>query len=190
MTNETNYESKQINIKYSAILPLWSAAESFRKVGENLLEGASLTKGDFSAEEALGSAIANKILAMELYLKFIYALDYWCINCDRKKTKSAIYDTDNLSELYEVILPKRKEYISSLLLSDHRSSDAIDLFLASYEQEYYRWRYSYSRKSNANAKNKTISRILTVLRKCCVHAITEYKYIVPQNILRAINSVK
>jgi len=175
-------------IKFSSILPLWSSAEAFRRIGEGLVANSTFVDLKFSDEEALNSAITNKILAMELYLKFIYAVDYWCTNFDKNKTKSCVCDTDDIRMLYSALLPKRQQYITSQILSDFRSTDGVEDFLSSYEQEYYRWRYSYTRKAKPHLKNKTISRILSALRKCCVHLVTEYRYIVPQSILRAINS--
>lgn len=181
-------ENKEIDIKYSSIIPLWRSAETYRKLGEGFAFEESYLMDSFSAEEATSIAITNKLLAIELYLKFIYIVDYWCINFD--KSKSRVYDTNNIRELYSALSPKRKDYISELLMSDYRASNTIEAFLLSYDEEYYRWSYSFSRKTKSHTKNKMLGIILSVLRKCCVHTIFEYKYIIPQNLLQTIKSRK
>lgn len=135
----------RIEIKYSSLTSLYLTAKGFQNNYEHLKMQLVGTLGKISYENPMPVAATNGYFALELYLKLIYAFEYWEKNERYKETplnSTKFYKGHNLKKLFENINGSSQEQIVKGLSVNISRQDIMQK-LDKYKNSFMEWRYFF-----------------------------------------------
>ncbi|MEA4835816.1 MAG: hypothetical protein VB133_11845 [Anaeromusa sp.] len=167
---------KNINtVKYSNLTSLYFTARSFQNNYEHLKTQLAKNLSKVSYENPMPTAATNGFFALELYLKLIYAFEYWEKkerNKEAPLNSTQYLNGHNLKELFESIDESSQDKIVKQLSSTDNNQDLI-LNLDKYKNGFMEWRYFFER-SDIDGDFHFLSDVLNSLYTYCKSYI-EYK---------------
>ena len=164
-------------IKYSNLTSLYLSVKGFHKNYEDLKKEEAALIGETQYEDMVSVAATNGFLAVELYLKLMYAIVYWV---DNEKDKE---EPDNYTEfpkghdikvMFENLDSRFKDPILNKL-SDSMTEEQLLKRLDIYKNGFMEWRYIFE-KDYMEGNFHFLSKILMAMCSVCRGYMDNYHF--------------
>ncbi len=164
-------------IKYSNLTSLYLSVKGFHKNYEDLKKEEAALIGETQYEDMVSVAATNGFLAVELYLKLMYAIVYWV---DNEKDKE---EPDNYTEfpkghdikvMFENLDSRFKDPILNKL-SDSMTEEQLLKQLDKYKNGFMEWRYIFER-DYMQGDFHFLSKILMAMCSVCRGYMDNYHF--------------
>ena len=171
-------------IKYSNITKLYSLANGFKLAFEDLYKQTRASIGIIQYADTISVAAVNGFFALELYLKLIYAFDYWenTQRCNKNPLDETQYPKGHeLQELFNALGKNSKNiiYSNSKGKISKLSNGEVDSFSQSYSKDFAKWRYYFESSGGMKGNFHELTIILNAVYDLC-HEYTQYKMYMPE----------
>ncbi len=162
-------------VKYSSLTSMYLSANGFYTNYKTLKKGEADRIGKPQCDDLLSVAATSGFFAVELYLKWIYAVIYWEDNEKNKKIpeNSTKFPTGHdIKKLFERLDSKSKEKIIKEF-SDIMTEEKLLEELDKSKKGFIEWRYIFE-KDSLEGNFDFLSKILTALFSICKYYIDLY----------------
>lgn len=166
-------------IKYSNLIKLYHLANGFKSAFEDLYKQTIKNLGTIQYADTISVAAVNGFFALELYLKLIYAFDYWenTQRCNKNPLDETQYPKDHeLHKLFNDLEEASKSIIYGKEKLSKLSSDEIDSFFQSYSNDFIEWRYYFESSGSMKGDFQELTIILNAVYDLCHEYINNKMY--------------
>ncbi len=168
-------------IKYSHLSKLYMSANGFKSTFENSKKQSAENLGVIQYEDTIPVTATNGLFALELYLKLIYAFDYWELaqRCNGTPINETRYPKGHkLDELFNELEKTSKNTILEKASSEI-SNDEVNDFFKNFNNDFAKWRYYFENTGVMKGDFYSLNIILNTVYDYC-HDYINYRMYMPE----------
>lgn len=160
---------KFTTIKYSHLGYVYFSANGFKSTFQSLKEKNLSNLGTIQYEDVTPAIATNGLFALELYLKLIYACDYW--EKTQRSKEIPLNETQypkghKLEKLLNQLEKKSKKTIFNKVSNEISSNEFSDFF-KKFSDDFIKWRYSFEYNETMKGDFYSLNIILNALSDYC-----------------------
>lgn len=163
------------HVKYSDLMQMYFSAKGFHNNYDYLKREEAERMGKPQYDDIISVAATNGFLAVELYLKLMYAIIYWEDN--EKTTENPKNSTQypvghDIRDMFDDLDNRFKDPITNKLL-DYLTKEELLKQLDKYKNGFMEWRYIFE-KDSLKGDFHFLSKILEAMCSVCKSYIEHY----------------
>lgn len=171
---------RQIDVNCSQLVLMRHSANGFANSFEYILNALLAEKNEDSTLLTFDCdlkpvIVSNAFLAIELYLKLIYATAFY-IEKEAKDGQTVFYKTHDLKHLYDCIPSDFKERLCKKFIENKKDIAKLSTYLEDQKDGFEEWRYSFTAKEDLSVYASDLKVIIDVLSDFSIDCINKLDF--------------